>query len=97
RRLAASRFEVALIHLLDPAEILSPLRGDWILRDSETGRGERIVATPALLQAYSRRVAAFSAELDAFGRKRRMAMHRARSDERFEDVLLRELRGGLLK
>lgn len=97
RKLAASHFEVALIHLLDPEEVTPTLSGDLLIRDSESGRTERIVASPALLRAYSERVRNFSAELEAFGHQRGMAVHRATSDENFEDVLLRGFRGGLLK
>lgn len=97
RELAGHHFEVALIQVLDPAEVTPPLQGDWQLQDSETGRRERIVASPALLQAYRDRVKAFGAGLLAFGLRHRMPVHQVQCDNRFEDVLLRGLRGGLLK
>jgi len=97
RELAGNHFEVALIQILDPAEIAPTLQGDWLLRDSETGQTERIVASPTLLQVYRDRVTSFGSELTAFGNRHRLPVHRFSCDERFEDVLLRGLRGGLLK
>ena len=88
------RFEVQLIHLLDPAELDPRLRGDLRLTDSETGEVYEVTANEGLLRAYEREVQTFLASLESFCRQRQIGYRRATTDEGFEDWTLRTLRSG---
>ena len=88
------RFEIQLVHLLDPAELNPRLRGDLRLTDTETGQVYEVTANEGLLRAYEREVNRFLTGLETFCRQRQIGYRRATTDVGFEDWMLRTLRSG---
>ena len=66
RSLARLRQEVALVQVLAPDEIEPDLQGDWQLRDSEGSGSIDVSITPAVLEAYRRRLEMYMQELASF-------------------------------
>ena len=93
------RFEVQLIHLLDPAELTPRLLGDLRLTDTETGGTFEVTVNEGLVRAYEREFGTFLTGLEAFCQRRGVGYRRATTDQTFEDFVLRMLRtgGGLVK
>ncbi len=93
------RFELQLIHLLDPAELTPRLLGDLRLTDSETGGMYEVTVNEGLVRAYEREFGAFLNGLETFCQRRQIGYRRAMADVPFEDFVLRMLRegGGLVR
>src|SRR5437588_10586110 len=66
RSLARLRQEVALVQVLAPDEIEPDLQGDWQLRASEGSGSIDVSITPAVLEAYRRRLEMYMQELASF-------------------------------
>ncbi len=60
------RFEIQLIHLLDPAELNPRLRGDLRLTDAETRQTYEVTVSDAMVRAYEREIGSFLAGLERF-------------------------------
>ncbi len=88
------RFEVQLIHLLDPADLNPRLQGDVRLTDPESAEVYEVTVNESLARAYEREISAFLAGLETFCRRRGIGCRRAMTDVRYEDFILRELRAG---
>jgi len=52
RSVPAPSWDVAVLHLLHPMEIQPKLRGDFEMRDIETGRTRNYDITPKALETY---------------------------------------------
>ncbi len=94
RSVSQLRQEVALLQILAPQEIEPDLQGDWHLRDSEGSRGVDISITPAVLEAYQRRLLAYMQELASFAHSHAMTHTMIPSDTALIDVVQRVLRQG---
>lgn len=90
--LRAAGQEVVLLQVLAPAEVDPDLSGDLRLRDSESGAGVEVSATPAALAAYRRALAAHTAGLEALARAHGGAFLRVVTSTPVATVLLADLR-----
>ena len=90
-RLLAARFEVALFHVMDAAELSPPLGGDLSLVDAETGAEVAVTLDERALRAYRGRLEAFLAGARDYCR-RRGVRYVLVPDAAFEDALMRYLR-----
>ncbi|GCE13406.1 DUF58 domain-containing protein [Tengunoibacter tsumagoiensis] len=86
------RQEVALLQILSPDEIEPDLQGDWRLRDSEGGRSVEVSSSPAVVQAYRERLAAFTQEIAGFAHDHMGSYTLISSDTAIIDVVQRLLR-----
>lgn len=94
--LAASRHDVLVVQVLDRGEVDVATGGPRILEDVE-GHGEApVTLTPALRQAYARRMEDYLNGVEAICRRQQIEYLRTFSDAPFEDVVLRYLRRGAL-
>ena len=88
------RFEIQLIHLLDPAELNPRLRGDLRLTDAESQEIYEVTVNDSMLRAYEREIGAFLAKLERSCQQRQIGYRRALTDVPFEDFVLQSLRSG---
>ena len=63
-------YEVAVLHVLAPAEVDPPLAGDLRLIDAETGEPQDITLDGGLRELYRRRVGTWRDEIEAYCLKR---------------------------
>jgi uncharacterized protein (DUF58 family) len=92
KRLRYGRHDVVMLQTLAPQELNPELLGDVRLVDMETQAGVDISANRAVLQAYSRRLAAFLADVEGFAHKHGCSYVLARTGTSFEDVVLKQFR-----
>lgn len=90
------QFQIDVIHVLDPAEIAPPQRGDLHLVESETGGHFEVTADEGLLRRYSAAVTGFLTSLNAFCLQRHIGYAQAPSTVPFEELVLRVLRDGTM-
>ena len=88
------RFEIHVIHILDPAELRPTATGDLRLIESETGTACEVTANEALLRRYHAEIDAFLAATAAHCAERGIAYAQATTAVPFEDLVLRVLRDG---
>ena len=92
RSLARMRQEVALVQVLAPDEIEPDLQGDWQLRDSEGGGSIDVSITPAVLEAYRRRLEMYMQEIASFAHDHAMTYAMVPSGTALLDVVQRLLK-----
>ena len=92
RSLARLRQEVALVQVLAPDEIEPDLQGDWQLRDSEGSGSIDVSITPAVLEAYRRRLEMYMQELASFAHDHAMTYAMVPGDTALLDVVQRLLK-----
>ncbi len=92
--LLSRRFQVVLLHVLDPEELAPTLTGDLRLLDSETGAAREVSLSPALLAQYDAGLKTFCDGLQAMANRYGMDYVRSSTALPFEDVVLKSLRGG---
>lgn len=98
RALAARRFDVTLIHLLDRTEVNPQLVGDLRLVDCETGETREVSINQYLLGRYRRALAEYCGELTALCTRYGMNYIRTTTDVPFDELVLRTLRArGVLR
>lgn len=88
------RFEVHVIHILDPDELRPTATGDLRLVESESGTAFEVTATEALLRRYHAEIDAFLTTTAAHCAERGIAYGQATTAVPFEDLVLRVLRDG---
>jgi uncharacterized protein (DUF58 family) len=88
------RFELQLIHVLDPAELNPHLLGDVRLTDSESGEVYEATVNESLARAYQREIEAFLAGLERFCQRRQVGYRRALTAASAEEFVLHVMRGG---
>jgi uncharacterized protein (DUF58 family) len=97
RALAASGQEVSLAQILAPEEIDPSLRGDWKLRDLESGQEVEVTISPRLLKRYREEFAAHTSAIREFCRRRSIPYVQLRSDAPVDATVLTSLQtAGLL-
>lgn len=96
RALLERRFDVHLVHVLDPEEVSPTFHGDLRLVDSETGELREITVDGEALRAYRERLHQFLARVEAFCRARELGYHRVITDVPVEAFVLSQLKGLVL-
>ena len=92
KALLARRFQVVLIHILDPEEVCPTLTGDLRLIDAETGEARDVSVSPYMLAQYQHQMAGFCDQLKTLAGRYGMDYVRTVTDVPFEDVILKFLR-----
>ncbi len=98
-RLLHRRFELQLVHILDPVEtdpLAGQFRGDLRLLDAESPRAFELTADDALLRAYRREFDSFLENLRTFCARRGAGYTLASTAVSLETLLTEMLRAGLV-
>jgi uncharacterized protein (DUF58 family) len=96
RALLERRFDVHLVHLLDPEEVNPTLGGDLRLIDSETGELRDLTADAEALRGYRERLRQFLERVETFCRTHEIGYHRVITDTPVEAFVVAQLRGRML-
>jgi uncharacterized protein (DUF58 family) len=88
-RARSAGHDIALVHVLDRAELQPPFEGDATLVDSETGASVNVTVDASALEAYALRLAGLVEELRAWARQHGATYVRATTDEPLEQVIRR--------
>lgn len=92
RALRALRQETTVIQILAPEELQPDIRGDWRLRDAETGREVEVTISPRLLRRYLEELEAHTGEIRDQCRKLGITFLQIPSDAPVLDVVTRHMR-----
>jgi len=87
-----ARHEVGFLQLTSPQEERVKVRGEVVIRDSETGQQRRIRVTEAVARNYREAFLQHTEELRTYARRHRLFYSRACCDEAFEELVLRTMR-----
>lgn len=93
RALLERRFDIHVIHVLDPSEMNPDFGGDLRLVDSETGEVRELTIDGDALRTYRDRLHRFLEGLEGFCRAQEIGYHRVVTDAPAESVVLSHLRG----
>lgn len=85
-------YEVALLHLLSPDEILPPLAGDLRLLDSETGQPVEVSLDAGMRELYQRGVLEWRADIQRACLSRGVHFLALQTDQPWDKVVLSEMR-----
>jgi uncharacterized protein (DUF58 family) len=96
RALLERRFDVHVVHLLDPEEMNPTLGGDLRLIDSETGEVRDLTVDGEALRGYRERLRAFLDRAESFCRSHEIGYHRIVTDTPVEAFVVAQLRGRML-
>jgi uncharacterized protein (DUF58 family) len=96
RALLERRFDVHLVHLLDPEEMNPTLGGDLRLIDSETGELRDLTVDAEALRGYRERLRQFLERIESFCRAHEIGYHRVVTDTPVEAFVVAQLRGRML-
>jgi uncharacterized protein (DUF58 family) len=97
-RLRASRFLPVVVQITAPEEHAPALDQDVLVIDAETGLEQALTITPAVRAAYQQRFGERQIALARACRQHGVPCFQVRSDQAFEEVVLRLFReGGLLR
>lgn len=91
RELSRAVTEVSVVQVMAPSELDPDLEGDLRLIDMETGHKVEVSLADAILQQYRKRARAFVADCAETSRRSGCAWALAKSDDDFEDFVLRVL------
>jgi len=97
RFLLGHKYEVAVIHLLDDAELAPPWSGDLKLVDAETGEEREVTMGQRTLRTYQRTLDEFLRGLESFCLGRQMSYTRVTTSEPVEEVVLGLRRRGVVR
>jgi uncharacterized protein (DUF58 family) len=93
RALLERRYDVHVVHVLDPAEINPDLVGDLRLHDAETDEMRDVTVDGDALRGYRERLARFLDRVEGFCRSREVGYHRVVTDTPVEEFVVAQLRG----
>ena len=96
RALLERRFDVHLVHVLDPVELNPDLAGDLRLYDAETGEARDVTVDGETLRAYRERLASFLERVESFCRSHEVGYHRVSTETPVEEFVVAQLRGRVL-
>lgn len=96
RALLEHRFDVHVVHVLDPQEVTPTFGGDLRLVDSETGEEREITVDGQAVRAYRERLTQFLERCESFCRTREVGYHRVSTDTPVEEFVLAQLKGLVL-
>ena len=94
-----SQFDVHVLQILAPQELVPAATGDLSLRDiemGEAGTAMDITANDKLLRRYREEITKFNDALEAFCLRRGIAFAQVMTDTPLEDIVLRALRDGVM-
>jgi uncharacterized protein (DUF58 family) len=96
RSLLERRFDVHLVHVLDPTELNPELAGDLRLHDSETGETRDVTMDGEALRGYRERLARFLERVETFCRGHEVGYHRVTTETPVEEFVVAQLRGRIV-
>ena len=96
RSLLERRFDVHLVHVLDPTELNPELAGDLRLHDSETGETRDVTVDGEALRGYRERLARFLERVETFCRSHEVGYHRVTTETPVEEFVVAQLRGRIV-
>jgi uncharacterized protein (DUF58 family) len=96
RALLERRFDVHVIHLLDPEEMNPELAGEMRLLDSETGEACELTVDGEAARDYRDRLRHFLERAEGFCRAQEIGYHRVVTDTPVEEFVLSQLKGLVL-
>jgi uncharacterized protein (DUF58 family) len=96
RSLLERRFDVHLVHVLDPTELNPELAGDLRLHDSETGETRDVTMDGEALRGYRERLARFLERVETFCRSHEVGYHRVTTETPVEEFVVAQLRGRIV-
>jgi uncharacterized protein (DUF58 family) len=96
RALLERRYDVHLVHLLDPTEMNPDLGGDLRLEDAETGEVRDITVDAETLRGYRERLSQFLQRVEGFCRAHEVGYHRVVTDTPVEEFVVAQLRGRVI-
>jgi uncharacterized protein (DUF58 family) len=92
RHLLERRYEVALIHILAPAEVHPSIGGDVKLIDRETGRFVDVTLNQRALNQYHERYQTWTKAIESFCGRHGIVYERVESDEPLDKLLFQSFR-----
>lgn len=96
RALLERRYDVHLVHLLDPEEMNPEIVGEFRLLDSETGEACELSVDGEAVRAYRDRLREFLEKAETFCRTKEIGYHRVVTDTPVEEFVLAQLKGLVL-
>ena len=96
RSLMERRFDIHLIHLLDPEEMNPEFAGDFRLTDAETGEVQELSVDRDAIRAYREKLHGFLERAESFCRAQEIGYHRVITDTPVEEFVLAQLKGLVL-
>jgi hypothetical protein len=93
RRMLERRYDVHVVHLLDPGEMNPDFSGDVRLEDAETGEVRDITVDAETMRAYRERLSQFLQRVEGFCRAHEVGYHRVVTDTPVEEFVVAQLRG----
>jgi uncharacterized protein (DUF58 family) len=96
RALLERRFDVHVVHLLDPQEVNPEFGGDLRLIDAETGELREVTVDGEAVRAYRERLHQFLERAEGFCRAHELGYHRVITDTPVEEFVLTQLKGLIL-
>jgi uncharacterized protein (DUF58 family) len=96
RALLERRFDVHVVHLVDPEEMNPTMGGDVRLIDSETGEVRDLTVDAEALRGYRERLRRFLERAETFCRTHEIGYHRVITDTPVEAFVVAQLRGRML-
>lgn len=90
--LRSARFEPAMLQVSNPDEAQVPVRGEVLLEDRETGRTLRVRVTERIAAAYRAAFVEHERSLRDYARAHNLFCAHGRSDQPFEEMVLRTMR-----
>ena len=96
RTLLERRYDVHLVHLLDPDEVNPELAGDMRLEDAETGEVRDITVDADTVRGYRERLSQFLQRVEGFCRSHEIGYHRVVTDTPVEEFVVAQLRGRVI-
>ena len=96
RALLERRFDIHLVHLLDPEEMSPEISGDFRLTDAETGEIRELSVDRDAVRDYRERLHGFLERAESFCRAQEIGYHRVITDTPVEEFVLAQLKGLVL-
>jgi uncharacterized protein (DUF58 family) len=96
RALLERRFDVHIVHVLDPGELNPELAGDLRLYDAETGEARDVTVDGEAMRGYRDRLARFLERVEAFCRSHEVGYHRVSTETPMEEFVVAQLRGRIV-
>jgi len=87
-----ARYEVCILQVSSPEEADVPTRGEIVLKDRETGRTMRVRVTDRIARAYRQAFLDHGEALSSYARSHNLFYAHGRSDQPFEEMVLRTMR-----
>jgi hypothetical protein len=93
-----NKFDVFVVHVVDPGEARPRLHGDVLVYDCETGAEREVTVTARVLDQFAKAYAQYFAEIERFCATHQVPYVSAAVDVPFEELILRVFRrGGFLR